>query len=180
MAAKNKGIMALEADMPKPPKMKGNQPPPPELSPLESYDAVTTGLSNARPDISMELNDVMSGITPDFDQVSDEMLDVLIQVFQQLFKEKDRYTELVAKVVASGLFDEGDLPEEYDPEFLSTFLSAVLHAKQTRVGAAPAEPVLPANFARGGIAEAARLVASKGRYGDTMLAHINPQEAAIL
>jgi hypothetical protein len=128
----------------------------------------------------MELNDVMSGITPDFDQVPDEMLDVLIQVFQQLFDQEDRYKELVAKVVASGLFDEGDLPEEYDGEFLSTFLSAVLHAKQTRTTSIPNEPVLPANFARGGIAEAARLVASKGRYGDTMLAHINPQEAAIL
>jgi hypothetical protein len=180
MAAKNQGIMALEADMPKPPKMKGGEPPAPQISPLESYDAITTGLSNSRPDVSMELNDVLSGITPDFDQVSDEMLDVLIQVFQQLFDQKDRYKELVAKVVASDLFDEGDLPEEYDAEFLSTFLSAVLHAKQARTTSIPNEPVLPANFARGGIAEAARLVASKGRYGDTMLAHINPQEAAIL
>jgi hypothetical protein len=38
----------------------------------------------------------------------------------------------------------------------------------------------PQGFARGGIAEAARLVANSGRFGDTMLAHINPREAQLL
>jgi len=38
----------------------------------------------------------------------------------------------------------------------------------------------PQGFAKGGIAEAAQLVASKGRYGDTMLAHITPSEARLL
>jgi hypothetical protein len=38
----------------------------------------------------------------------------------------------------------------------------------------------PQQFARGGIAEAARMLASKGRRGDTMLAHITPSEARLL
>jgi hypothetical protein len=38
----------------------------------------------------------------------------------------------------------------------------------------------PQGFAKGGIAEAAQLVASKGRRGDTMLAHITPFEARLL
>ncbi len=41
-------------------------------------------------------------------------------------------------------------------------------------------PQPPMGMAKGGIAEAARMVASKGRNGDSMLAHITPSEAALL
>jgi hypothetical protein len=38
----------------------------------------------------------------------------------------------------------------------------------------------PQGFSRGGLAEAAKEIQSKGRDGDTILAHINPQEARLL
>ena len=37
-----------------------------------------------------------------------------------------------------------------------------------------------ANMAKGGLADVAQDLASKGRYGDTMVAHISPQEAGLL
>ena len=38
----------------------------------------------------------------------------------------------------------------------------------------------PSAMARGGLAQAARQLQSRGRHGDTMLAHINPREAMML
>jgi hypothetical protein len=42
------------------------------------------------------------------------------------------------------------------------------------------EGLPPMGMARGGLADMAQYLASKGRYGDTMLAHITPQEAQML
>jgi hypothetical protein len=44
----------------------------------------------------------------------------------------------------------------------------------------PLPPVAPQGFARGGLAGAAESLRQKGRGGDTILAHINPEEAKML
>jgi hypothetical protein len=44
----------------------------------------------------------------------------------------------------------------------------------------PAMPEMPSGFAQGGLADVAKHLASQGRYGDTMLAHITPEEARLL
>lgn len=178
MAKENEGIMGLEAGMQAPQMEAGVEVP--ALSPEDSYDAVTKGLVNARPDVALDYRAAMDEIVPNLDELTDEQLDVLIMLFQALFEDKKNYKKNVAELVSRGLLDEGDLPEEYDPEMLSMMFAAMLDAKRARTAsvAPPMEP--PASFARGGIAEAARLVASQGRYGDTMLAHITPAEARML
>lgn len=178
MAKKEQGIMSLEAGMKKPEMEKDMAMP--TISPEESYDAVTKGLVNARPDVAIDYRAAMDEIVPNLDELTDEQLDALIMLFQRLFEDKENYKENVAELVKRGLMDEDDLPAEYDPETLSMMLAAMLDAKRARTSSmsAPMEP--PASFARGGIAEAARLVASQGRYGDTMLAHITPKEARML
>lgn len=178
MAKKDEGIMGLEAGM-QAPQMEAAVEAP-VLSPEDSYDAVTKGLVNARPDVALDYRAAMDEIVPNLDELTDEQLEALILLFQNLFEDKKNYKQNVAELVRRGLVDEDDLPEEYDPETLSMMLAAMLDAKRARTSAtaAPMEP--PASFARGGIAEAARLVASQGRYGDTMLAHITPKEARML
>jgi hypothetical protein len=76
--------------------------------------------------------------------------------------------------------EAGVFPEEYDEEFLSTLLAVLIDEQRSRdMGSGMMMPP-PQQFARGGIAEAARLVASQGRNGDTMLAHITPAEMRLL
>lgn len=176
MAVKDQGIMSLP--------MEGQEPSPPmPQMPLEdSYDAVKQGLQNASPQAATAIQELMASITPQLDQLSDEDLTAFLQAVQYLYEGGEaQYAKRLQEVIASGLLDAGDLPEEYDPEVLSAIGTVLLQAQRDRAGqmAQMAEPP-PQQFARGGIAEAARMVAAKGRNGDTMLAHITPDEARML
>ena len=184
MATANpQGIMALPAGGA--PAGTG-APEQPELTLNDSYDAVQEGLQNASPDAHTAVNAELAKIIPQLDSLSDEELDQLLQIIQFLYNNPDSYTQAVAKLVTDGIVDAGDLPEEHDSEFLATFGMILMQAKKSRRGsqgeAAPIQqpPVPPMGMARGGIAEAARMVANKGRNGDTVLAHITPEEARLL
>ena len=179
-AANPQGIMALPAgDAP----VDTGAPAQPQLGLNDSYDAVQQGLRNASPIASQGVNDELSKIAPMLDQLPDEVLDQLLQIVQYMHDNPSEYAAVIKELVDGGIIEAGDFPEEYDPEFISTLGMIIMHAKQSRQGSASLitqAPVPPANMARGGIAEAARMVASRGRGGDTMLAHINPEEAALL
>jgi hypothetical protein len=91
-------------------------------------------------------------------------------------------------MLEAGVLDEGDMPPEYDPEFIGAML-AVLHEMQQMQAAGAQEPMdlspvvqglQPMGMASGGLADIGQYLASKGRGGDSMLAHINPEEAAML
>jgi hypothetical protein len=151
----------------------------------DSYDAVQEGLQNASPDAHAAVNAELANIIPQLDSLSDEELDELLQIIQYLYDNPDKYAQTLAQLIADGSIEAGDLPEEHDPEFLATFGMILMQAKKSRQASqqsAPIQqpPVPPMGMARGGIAEAARMVASQGRGTDTVLAHINPQEAALL
>ena len=77
--------------------------------------------------------------------------------------------------MCSSDLEEDDLPPEFDRGYFITLIN-VLHEKQDRM----APTAQPQGFAKGGLAAAAESLRRKGRHGDTMLAHINPQEAAML
>ena len=178
--ADQQGIMALPQDA------AGQQPSAPTAQPQmgldESYDAVKQGLTNASPQASQQLNQMLSQITPELDQLDDDQLNMLLQLVQYLHDHPEEYGQRIKELVDQGIMDEGDFPPEFDPEFLAALGTVLLHALQARQGGAQAAPEMtpPATMARGGIAEAARQVAGKGRGQDTMLAHITPREAAIL
>lgn len=168
MADNQAGIMALPENQ----DVQG-----PTLGLDDTYDAVKQALGAARPDASVEMDSAMADLKGVADELTEEQLDSMMQLVQYLYDNKDQYKQLVAELVTGGIVEEGDLPPEYDPEFLSTFGAILLEERKSR-GAD--RPPFPENFARGGIAEAARIVANQGRSGDTMLAHITADEARML
>ena len=183
----NQGIMGLQEDY----FSKGMLPP--EMG-LEVADGV---MKNLNPQLMPVVDGLTSEISGQLAELSDEELDIFIQLVQQLYDEPENYAENRAYLIQGGDLTEEDLPPEYDPEALATMLFVLRKEKQMRMGsmsnmspgqgtmppmagAAPEMMQPPQGFARGGIAEAARLVAGSGRNGDTMLAHITPREAKLL
>lgn len=171
MAIDQQGIMALP---------EGQQAMAPELSYEDAYDAARTGLQQARPDADLELQDTLDSLRSILGQVTDEELEQLINAVQALSSDPENYAQNIAEAVSAGDLEAGVFPEEYDEEFLGAILTVLLEEKRTRSMNGGAMMPPPQQFARGGIAEAARIVASKGRNGDTMLAHITPSEARLL
>jgi len=176
MAAEQQGIMSLP---------QGGQEAAPQLSIDDSYDAISGALGDANPEAGAQLQQLMAQLTPMLDQLPDEQLDAMIQIFQYLHDHPEEYAEKVAELVQKGIIEEGMLPEKYDPELIAALGMVFLQAKKERGAGNQREamaqiPMPPATMARGGIAEAARMVASQGRNGDTMLAHINKDEARLL
>ena len=169
-APKAAGIM----DLPENEDM--NQPP--QLSPMESYDAVTTALNIASPDASAQYEQTMNmSLPPELMNMSAEEIGQLLQLFQFLQDNPEEYPAAIAELIKDGIIDEGDLPPEYDDEVLATVSALLMQALKTKQGAMPQQPQ---GFAMGGIADAARFVANQGRGQDTMLAHITPEEAQLL
>ena len=96
---------------------------------------------------------------------------------------EEEYASAVSQLVQAGIVQDGTFPPEYDPEFIATLGMVLLEAKRQRMQSAPEQtaiPQPPMQLAAGGIAEAARMLAGQGRGGDTMLAHINKDEAKLL
>jgi hypothetical protein len=118
----------------------------------------------------------MAQLMPMLDQLSDTQLDQLLQLVQYLQDNEEQYPEIRKKLIAEGMGEE-DLPPEYDPEYFAAIGTVVLEAIRVRSAAAGTPPQ---QFARGGIAQAAHMLASKGRGQDTQLAHITPAEARML
>jgi hypothetical protein len=182
-AADSQGIMALPTGGA---PVDTGAPAQPQLGLDDSYDAVQQGLQNASPDAHTAVNAELAQLAPQLDQLPDEVLDQLLQIVQYMHDNPKEYAQLLKDLVDEGIIDQGDFPEEYDPEFLATLGMVIMQARKTRQGAQQGAmpiqeaPVPPANMARGGIAEAAHMVASRGRGQDTMLAHITPQEARML
>jgi hypothetical protein len=149
MAAADQGIMALPAQG------------APQIGLEESYDAMMQGLQSARPDAAADLQASLASIRPMLAELTDQQLDELIAALQDLYENPEGYAKAVADLIQMGAVDEGDLPPEYDPEFLSSLIAVLLDEKRSRASAgqtmAPEMQMpMPQNFARGGIAEAAR------------------------
>jgi hypothetical protein len=106
-----------------------------------------------------------------------EVLDVLNQMLDEVLAAPDQYPQIRAKYLAQDI-PEDLLPPAFDPEFFGALNLAV-----DQIRATSNMPMPPQGFARGGIASLnplAEAMARQGRYGDTMLAHISPREAAML
>jgi hypothetical protein len=86
-----------------------------------------------------------------------------------VMQDPSKYPDLVQNAIRHGLISQGEAPEEFNANFLTMLLMALKQlVEQGEQG--------QQHFARGGLAQLAR----QGRGGDTMLAHINPQEAEVL
>ena len=156
-----------------------------QLSPSEVNTEMLGAAEEADPATVAEFKAELQGLG-----LPPEVLDMLNTMVEEILDAPQDYEAIRAKYMAQGLEDL--LP----PEFDATFFGALNMAIDQIRGASPmgqppmpsgvnsvediftynpaaAAPMAPQGFAQGGIA-------SLGRNGDTMLAHINPQEAALL
>ena len=101
--------------------------------------------------------------------VTAEDLDEAIQMFELMLSQPDAYAQIRDAAVADGVVDPQDLPEQYDPIVIISFL-VVLYGLQDEMRAQPQM------LAKGGLAMAAKAAQSAGRYGDTQLVHMNRSE----
>jgi hypothetical protein len=99
---------------------------------------------------------------------------MLNNMLDEILANPEQYAAVRAKYIEMGAPEEL-LPEQFDPQFFA--------AMNMAVDQLIAEPAGVQAFAQGGIAELkpiAKAIASYGRNGDTMLAHITPAEARML
>jgi hypothetical protein len=122
-----------------------------------------------------------------------EDLAVLRRVVEAVFNDPNNYPEVRGQLLAEGV-PEDILPETFDLEFFLALRIATEEAENLVRESRPTEqempmgmsPDMPVEMAEGGIAQIpqmtpiAREMAAMGRNGDTMLAHITPQEAMML
>ena len=141
----------------------------PEVGEKERFDAVMVALQQQDPQMAAKVEEVLdeANLTP-------EQVDALEQVLNFLEQNQDNYSAALQSLIQQGVVEQGDFPPQYDQEFM-TLLKIVVYGYQARE--MTPEPV---PFAKGGLAMAAEALRQQGRGGDTMLAHINPQEAALL
>jgi hypothetical protein len=170
------GIATLPMqDMPAPQESQGIgafEPQPtdvPEVGERERFDAVMGALKQQLPQVADKVEQILdeANLTP-------EQVEGLEYVVTFLEQNKDNYPAAIQSLVADGVIEEGDFPPQYNEEFM-VLLKMVVYGYQAR--AATPEPV---PFAKGGLAMAAEALRQQGRNGDTVLAHINPQEASLL
>lgn len=104
---------------------------------------------------------------------SPEQIDELIQMLEFALQSPKDYPEIRAAAIADKMVEPEDLPERFDATLLASVL-VVLYKLREGGGQQPQMAM-----ARGGLSRV-RTLARRGRFGDTMLAHISPEEAAML
>jgi hypothetical protein len=140
-----------------------------EISPQEFTSEMLAGGSQIDPQAVAEFTQALEGLN-----MPPEVLDALNDMVDAILAEPESYAEMRQEFITEGV-PEDFLPEQFDPEFFAALNMAV----DQMVG----EPSGVQAFANGGIAELkpiAKAIASYGRNGDTMLAHITPAEARML
>ena len=139
------------------------------MSTKEFGDELFAGASQVDPEAMAQFREELSQI-----DLSPEELDSLNSMVDEVIASPDQYAALREKYLKMGMPEEL-LPEQFDGQFFAALNMAI----DQLVG----EPAGVQAFAKGGIAELkpiAKTIASYGRNGDTMLAHITPAEARML
>jgi hypothetical protein len=179
------GIMALPQGTGMPGEEPQNQPL--AVTSADSYDAAQTALGMVNPGDQEAAKQAVQEAIGDL-QLTPDQLSILIQIFEYVSQNPGEYKNLVQQMIEAGAVEPGDFPEEYDAEFIGMVL-VVLNEMQMMQGQGAQEPVdlspvieglQPMGMAQGGLADVASYLASKGRGGDSILAHITPEEAAML
>jgi hypothetical protein len=182
----NEGIMSL----PGMGGMQSEQAPQsqaPTVTSADSYDAALTALGIQDPQAVPAVRAAVQEAMADLDLTPKE-LELLIQAFEFVSNNPAEYRNMVAQLLKQGVIDPGDLPEDYDPQFIGVVLMVLNEMRMQRaqgaVEPAAMSPIVeglePVAMAEGGLADVASFLAAQGRNGDTMLAHITPEEAQLL
>ena len=165
--------MAMPAEMaaqgPNPDEMAIYEQMRQQISPQEFSNEMLAGASQMDPQAVAEFTQELQEA-----DISPEELEQLNNVVDEILANPAQYEQIRQRYVDQGL-EEDLLPEQFDAPFFAALNMAV-----DQLIAAPAGVQA---FAKGGIAELkpiAKAIASYGRNGDTMLAHITPAEARML
>lgn len=103
--------------------------------------------------------------------VTPEDLEEVIELLEVVVQDPSKYPEMRQAAIDDGEIDENVLPPQFDMIYIVSLLVA-LYGLQDRLS--------QKGYARGGLSVAGRRLASKGRGGDSELAHVNPREAEML
>ena len=134
-----------------------------EVSPSELNETLLATAAEADPMAVAEFKSELRDL-----DLPAEVLDALDGMVDEILASPERYAEIRAHYLTQDM-SEDLLPETFDPEFFGALNIALDEIRATSGGPARA----PQGFARGGIA-------SLGRNGDTMLAHVTPAEMRML
>lgn len=161
----SQGIGAFE---PQPQEVPEGMAP---ISEMERFEAIITALEQQVPGLREKMEQILqeANLTP-------EQVEGLAQALDFLEKNKENYPAALQSLISQGVVEEGDFPPQYDDELMIVLKMAV-YAYQMRERQMQPEPI---PFQKGGLAQAAESLRQQGRGGDTILAHINPGEAALL
>ena len=189
----NEGIMAL----PQGTSMPGEQAQEQQsVTSAQSYEAAQEALGMTRPEDLAMLKESLRQNMAEL-QLTPSQLTTLIEIFEYMSQRPAEYKEIRQDLIKNDFIDPEDLPEEYDVEFIGSFLSVLneLQMTQAQGAQAPMQDLPPVEgadamegmngmqpmaMAEGGLADVASYLASQGRNGDSMLAHITPNEAELL
>lgn len=156
----------------------------PEAEPVSS-EAISA-LGRAFNSLSVEDITDLRNLSDDLKTMSSEMLTVLEQTIQFVMEKSDQYDRAVQTLIQQGIVEPGDLPPKYVQSFFEILAGMVKDAIASPAAVpmeGPAAEMPPLAMAGGGIANLrsqADMVRSANRSGDSVLAHINPREAAML
>lgn len=184
----DEGIMALpQGQAP----MQNQAPPkkPVYVSSADAYDAALQGLGMSTNDPS-QAEAVKQAVRESIDELalSPKEVTALLDVLEYMSQNPEEYPQLRQQLLEADMMDEDDLPEEYDAAFLGMAIMVLNEYQASRTEGAQAamdmgptvEGLGPMPMAEGGLADMAKYLASYGQRGDTMLAHITPEEARLL
>jgi len=125
--------------------------------------------------------------------ISSGDIDSLIKFLEAAVDHPEHYDKLRAAAIMDGKLDQDTLPPQFNAQVIISLLIALyglrdrIEGKEQQPNQGMMPPPMqqgmmqpPQAMAQGGLASAAQHVQAAGRGGDTMLAHINPREAAML
>lgn len=149
----------------------------PRIPSGEVYDATVDAVGQIAPEAANQYRGAMRAAMSDV-EIPPKVADILIAMFEYLIEHKDQYEQIVSTLVENGIVPPSMLPDHFDETYIGTRLAALHELKKDT--AERAMPMEGMPMARGGLANVTEYLQSQGRGGDTMLAHINPEEAALL
>jgi hypothetical protein len=174
----NEGIMAAPLPMQK------KEPPQGYVSSLDAYNAASSAMQETDPQAFNEYKSAIGQSLGGLNLKPSE-IEAFITLLEYMLQYPEQYGEMIRQGIEAGAIEEGDFPAQFDPNFISTMLAAVNEQRIQRaqnvapeaMAPGPQEPMAMKN---GGLANAAQALQGMGRHGDTILAHITPQEAEML
>jgi hypothetical protein len=180
------GIEDLQGMMGGAPEAPASAPPAAEPAETQVSDEAISALGRAFNSLSVEDITDLRNLSDDLKTMGSDKLTVLEQTIQFIMDKSDQYDRAVQTLIQQGIVEPGDLPPKYVQSFFEILAGMVKDAIASPAAMpmeGPAAEMPPLAMAGGGIANLrsqANMVRRANRSGDSVLAHINPREAAML